>query len=76
VQLALERRTYLISTLLAYGFGAQLLSLFLFSFTADQLHPFFVGAMCAAGTLYVNTYGYPALILKMINFLLVTSGCW
>src|SRR5512143_4048155 len=74
LQLALERGTYLISTLLAYGFGAQLLSLFLFAFTADQLHPFFVGAMCAAGTLYVNGYGYPALILKIVNFLL--AGLW
>jgi hypothetical protein len=74
VQLALERRTYLISTLLAYGFGAQLLSLFLFIFTADRLHPFFVGAMCAAGTLYLNGYGYPGLILKMVNFLL--AGLW
>ena len=74
LQLALERRTYLISTLLAYGFGVQLLSLFLFAFTADQLHPFFVGAMCAAGTLYVNAYGYPALILKIVNFLL--AGLW
>jgi len=74
LQLALERRTYLISTLLAYGFSAQLLSLFLFAFTADQLHPFFVGAMCAAGTLYVNAYGYPALVLKIINFLF--AGLW
>jgi hypothetical protein len=74
LQLSLERRTYLISTLLAYGFVAQLLSLFLFVFTADQLHPFFVGAMCAAGTLYVNAYGYPALIMKIINFLL--AGLW
>jgi hypothetical protein len=30
--------------------------------------------MCAAGTLYVNGYGYPALILKIINFLL--AGLW
>ena len=74
LQLALERRTYLISTLLACGFGAQVLSLFLFAFTADQLHPFFVGAMCAAGTLYVNAFGYPALILKIVNFLL--AGLW
>jgi hypothetical protein len=74
IQLSLERRTYLISTLLAYGFAAQLLSLFLFIYTADQLHPFFVGAMCAAGTLYVNGYGYPTLLLKMLNFLL--AGLW
>lgn len=73
-QLNLERRTYLISTILGYAFGFQLLSLFLFIYTADNLHNIFVGAMCAAGTLNVNRYGYPALILKIINFLL--AGVW
>jgi hypothetical protein len=73
-QLILERKTYLISTLLTYVFGFELLSLFLFIFTVDHLHTFFVGAMCAAGTLYVNGFGYPTLILKMINFLL--AGLW
>ncbi|HVP80472.1 MAG TPA: hypothetical protein VMV04_21520 [Thermodesulfobacteriota bacterium] len=73
-QLILERKTYLISTLLTYAFGFELLSLFLFVFTVDRLHTFFVGAMCAAGTLYVNGFGYPALILKMVNFLL--AGLW
>ena len=74
LQLILERKTYLISTLLTYLFGFQLLSLFLYIFTVDQLHTFFVGAMCAAGSLYANDFGYPALILKMINFLL--AGLW
>ncbi|HSB06687.1 MAG TPA: hypothetical protein VLK23_16015 [Thermodesulfobacteriota bacterium] len=74
LQLSLERKTYLISTLLAYLFGSQLLSLFLYIFTADRLHAFFVGAMCAAGSLYVNSFGYPTLILKIINFLF--AGLW
>ena len=74
LQLVLERKTYLISTLLTYLFGFELLSLFLYIFTVDQLHTFFVGAMCAAGSLYANDYGYPALILKIINFLL--AGLW
>ena len=74
LQLALERRTYLISALLTYTFGLQLFSLFLFIFTADTLHTLFVGAMCVAGSLYVNGYGYPALILKIITFLL--AGLW
>jgi len=73
-QLILERKTYLISTLLTYVFGFEILSLFLFIYTVDRLHTFFVGAMCAAGTLYVNGFGYPALILKVINFLL--AGLW
>ena len=74
VQLILERKTYLISTILTYMFGFQLVSLFLYVFTVDRLHPLFVGAMCAAGTLKVNDYGYPALILKIAIFLL--AGIW
>ncbi|HSO71081.1 MAG TPA: hypothetical protein VLR91_00345 [Thermodesulfobacteriota bacterium] len=74
LQLTLERRTYLLSTFLSYIFGCQLLSLFLFIFTADELHPFFVGAMCAAGSLYANAYGYPVLLLKILNFFM--AGLW
>ena len=74
LQLDLERRTYLISTILTYVFGFQLISLFLYVYTADILHPLFVGAMCASGTLTVNSYGYPTLMLKVFNF--ITSGLW
>ena len=74
LQLTLERRTYLVSTILPYVFAFQILSFFLYIYTADQLHNLFVGAMCAAGSLYVNGYGYPTLILKVFNFLL--AGLW
>ncbi len=74
LQLDLERRTYLISTVLSYVFGFQLISLFLLIYTADSLSTLFTGAMCAAGTFNVNTYGYPLLVLKLINFLL--AGLW
>jgi len=74
LQLSLERRTYLISTLVSYTLVFQLLSLFLFIYTADNLHTLFSGAMCAAGTLNVNRYGYPLLVMKIINFLL--AGLW
>lgn len=74
LQLLLERKTYLISTLLTYIFGFQLVSFFLYIFTADRLAPLFVGAMCAAGTLKVNSFGYPVLLLKM--FLFVLAGLW
>jgi len=73
-QLILERKTYLISTLLTYAFGFELLSFFLYIFAADRLHLYFVGAMCAAGSLYVNPYGYPTLIMKLIIFVL--AGIW
>jgi hypothetical protein len=74
LQLDLERRTYLISTVLAYVFGFQLISLFLLIYTADSLYTLFTGAMCAAGTFNVNAYGYPLLVLKICNFLL--AGLW
>ena len=57
-QLALEKKTYLISTLMAWAFGFQILSFFLLIYVADNLHRLFVGAMCAAGTLNVNEFGY------------------
>lgn len=74
IQLSLERRTYLISTLIGYALVFQLFSFFLFIYTADSLHPFFTGAMCAVGSLNVNPWGYPVVILKIITFLL--SGLW
>ena len=74
LQLGLERQTYLISTLVGYALLFQILSLFLFIFTADRLHNLFVGAMCAAGSLSVNAYGYPTLIFKVFNALL--AGVW
>ena len=73
-QLGLERRTYLISTMLSYAFGFQLISLFLFIYTTDHITPLFVGAMCAAGTLNVNLWGYPTIILKLFNF--IVAGLW
>lgn len=74
LQLDLERRTYLISVILSYILLFQILSLFLYIFTADNLHSQFTGAMCAAGSLGVNGYGYPVLILKVANCLL--AGVW
>ncbi|MFA5111469.1 MAG: hypothetical protein WC443_08700 [Desulfobaccales bacterium] len=73
-QLRLERRTYLISSIMGYALVFQLFSFFLFIYTADALHPFFTGAMCAVGSLNVNQWGYPVVILKIITFLL--GGLW
>jgi hypothetical protein len=73
-QLDLERRTYLVSTLVSSALVIQILSLFLFIFTADGLHTQFVGAMCAAGSLAVNAYGYPTLLAKVATCLV--AGVW
>lgn len=73
-QLHLERKTYLVSTCMQYAMGFQLLSLLLFIATVDTLSSLFIGAMCAAGSLAVNSYGYPTLVLKIGNCLL--AGLW
>jgi ABC-type lipoprotein export system ATPase subunit len=73
-QLAMERRTYLVSTIFSYLLFIECFSLLFFIYTADHMHPLFVGAMCAAGTLNVNAFGYPTLWIKLINVLL--CGGW
>jgi len=73
-QLLLEKKTYLVSTLMVYALAFEILSFFLLVYVADDLHRLFVGAMCAAGTLNVNEYGYPAVVLKVLNCLL--AGVW
>ena len=74
LQLGLERRTYLISTIIIYVLAFQLLSFFLFVYTADNLHTFFTGAMCAVGSLNMDRWGFPVVILKIFTFLL--GGLW
>lgn len=69
-QIRLERQTYLVSTLLGFALGAELLSLVLFVQTAENLSSQFVGAMCATGVLNVNRFGFPTLLLKIALFFL------
>ena len=64
-QLGLERRTYLISTLMSWAFAFELLALLLFVYTAESLSGQFVGAMCATGVLNANAWGWPDLLLKI-----------
>jgi len=70
LQIRLERQTYLISTLLGFALGAELLSLLLFVHTAESLSTQFTGAMCATGVLNINPFGFPALLLKITLFFL------
>jgi hypothetical protein len=67
-QLRLERGTYLVSTLVAFAFLAELVSLLLFVYNAEAMATQFVGAMCATGVLNVNAWGWPTLFLKIAVF--------
>ena len=74
LQLNLERKTYLISCMVSTVLAAQLLTLFLFITTADAISPLLVGAMCAAGSLKANVFGYPSLYAKIAAF--VSGAVW
>ncbi len=67
-QIRMERKTYLVSTALAFVMGIELISLLLFVYNADRMAVLFTGAMCAVGTLNVNAYGFPALLFKLAAF--------
>ncbi|HSN90076.1 MAG TPA: hypothetical protein VLS93_02510 [Anaeromyxobacteraceae bacterium] len=73
-QLDLERRTTLVSALLAVALGVELPSLFLYVYTADAVAPLLTGATCAGGTLRATPLGMPVLVLKLVNVLL--AGVW
>ena len=68
LQLRLERRTYLISTLLIWAFLFEFFSLLLFIYNAEALSGQFVGAMCATGVLNLNPWGWPTLFMKIAMF--------
>lgn len=74
LQLELERRICLVSTLMQHALAFQGASLLLFVYTAESLHPLFVGAMCATGTLNANPLGWQLLWVKIAEFFL--AGLW
>jgi len=73
MQIALERRTYLVSTLVALSLGLSLPMLALFVHNADAMAPFFSGAMCAVGSLKVNVWGMPALLTLLASFFIAAA---
>lgn len=73
-QLQLERKTYLVSTLVNWALGFQVVSTILFVYTLDDIHELFVGAMCATGSLNANPIGWYALFAKIA--VLFLSSFW
>ncbi len=66
VQYALERRAYLVMTIILAAFVLKFLLLPFFVFTIDRLSDLVPGAMCAAGVISANGYGLPLLFLKLL----------
>jgi len=63
-QFVLERRAYLVMTILLFVFAVKFLLLIYFVFTIDSLSLLVPGAMCAAGVIAANEYGMGLLFLK------------
>lgn len=64
-QIARERGTYLLSTLVRLVALVQIAALLLFVHNADRMADQFAGAMCAVGTLRANAWGFPALAIQV-----------
>ncbi len=71
-QLSFERKTYLISTIMNYVLGFEVLSTFLFIYTVDDIHRIFTGAMCATGSLNANPVGWYVLYTKILIFFIAS----
>ncbi|NPA50238.1 MAG: hypothetical protein GXO02_01250 [Epsilonproteobacteria bacterium] len=65
-QYNLERRAYLIVTIISFIFIVKFFLLPFFVFTIDGLNTLVPGAMCAAGVISANSYGMALLFLKLL----------
>lgn len=74
MQLDLEHRSELISTIVSCTLLFQAFSLMVFEITARSLAPFVPGAMCTVGILEAQPLGWPILFLKMAALFLY--GWW
>ena len=74
LQIRLENEIWLASTLVEYGLGFQIFTLILFVLAADHFCKVIVGAMCATGALLANSFGMPALFVKIAGVFLY--GFW
>ncbi|WP_297441612.1 hypothetical protein [Sulfurimonas sp.] len=69
MQYELEKRSYLITTLIQLSLLINIFLLGFFIYTLNDLASLIPGAMCAAGVVGANPFGNPLLILKIIIIL-------
>lgn len=73
-QYVLEKKTYLISTVIVFLIIAKILLLPFFAYLIDELSVLIPGAMCGAGVINANDYGMEVLVLKIAFIYL--CGMW
>jgi len=71
-QFALERQSYLVSTIILFVFLLKFILVAYFIFSIDALALLLPGAMCGAGVIKANEYGSYLLILKFFILFLLT----
>ena len=65
-QFALERRAYLVMTILQFVFVVKFFLIAYFVFTIDDLAVLVPGTMCGAGVISANDYGMALLFVKLL----------
>ncbi len=73
VQYKLEKQSYLVATIIKYILLIKLPMFLYFIFVQDKLSVYIPGAMCAVGVVNATSYGYYAMIIKIINLYLFST---
>jgi hypothetical protein len=73
-QYKLEKTTYLTTLIITITLIFSIALLPYFAFSIDSIHTIVPGAMCGAGVIGANEYGYPLLWVKIA--LIFLSGIW
>ncbi len=73
-QYLLEKRAFLIITIILFTLTLKIFLLPYFAYTIDKLSLLIPGAMCGAGVIAANSYGNPLLLLKIITLFCI--GIW
>lgn len=73
-QYLLEKRTYLATYIIKFSLYIKIFSSLFFIYSLDKFSNIIPGAMCAVGVTSSSDYGFPLLLLKLINIYLY--GLW
>ena len=74
LQYKLEKKSYLVTTIIYISFIIKVILLPYFTFTIDELSNIITGAMCGAGVIGANSYGEPLMVLKI--FIIIMMMLW
>jgi hypothetical protein len=72
-QYRLEKRRYLLSTIVFYVFLFKIPLFLFYVYTNDKLAAVLTGAMCAAGSINATVYGSKLLYMKILNIFLMSG---